>query len=102
MSAYNRYYFTKEVHPNYLILLLKNDKYYSYGKDRRVLEYIKFKNKLQILKKKKINYLVLEELDIVEKEEYQDNQLTKYVYLTYFKDILNEMKMVMSSKYDLL
>ncbi len=102
VSAYHRYSFTKSVYPNYLVLLLKKDKYYSYGRDRKVLEYLKFKNKTYILKKKKINYLVLDELDIIEKNEYSDNMLDKYIYLTYLKEIFNEIKVVMSSKYDLL
>ena len=70
MRAYNRYSFTKEVYPDYVVLLVKKNKYYSYSIDRKVLDYIKFKNKTYILKKKCINYLVLDELDIVEKYEY--------------------------------
>lgn len=102
MSAYNRYNFTKNVYPDYLILLLKKDKYYSYGNDRRVLEYIKFNNKTNVLKKKKINYLVLDELDIVEKCEYKDNSLNKYLNLIRIRKILYEIKVVMSQKCDLL
>ena len=45
MSAYNRYRFTKDVYPDYIVLLIKKDKYYSYGNDRKILEYIKFRNK---------------------------------------------------------
>ena len=67
MSAYNRYCFTKEVYPDYVVLLIKKNKYYSYSKDKKILEYIKFNNNTYILRKKKINYLVLDELDIIEK-----------------------------------
>lgn len=102
MSAYNRYSFTKEVYPDYVVLLVKKNKYYSYSIDRKVLDYIKFKDKTYILRKKHINYLVLDELDIVEKYEYSDNQLDKYIYLVGMKKILNEIKAVMSLKYDLL
>jgi len=102
MSAYNRYSFTKDVYPNYVVLLFKNDKYYSYGKDRKILDYIKFKNKTSILRKRRINYLVLDELDIVEKYDYLDNQLDKYVYLVRMKRIFDEIRVVMSSKYDVL
>ena len=102
MSAYNRYSFTKEVYPDYVVLLVKKNKYYSYSIDRKVLDYIKFKDKTYILRKKHINYLVLDELDIVEKYEYSDNQLDKYIYLVNMKKVLNEIKVVMSSKYDLL
>ena len=102
MSAYNRYRFTKKVYPDYIVLLIKKEKYYSYGKDRKILEYIKFKNKTSILRKKKINYLVLDELDIVEQYEYLDNQIDRYMYLIRIKRVLNEIKVVMSLEYDLL
>ena len=102
MSAYNRYSFTKEVYPNYVVLLVKKNKYYSYSIDRKVLDYIKFKDKTYILRKKHINYLVLDELDIVEKYEYSNNQLDRYIYLVNMKKILDEIKVVMSSMYDLL
>lgn len=102
MSAYNRYNFTKDVYPDYIVLLVKKDKYYSYGRDREVLEYIRFKNKTNILRKKKINYLVLDELDIIEKYEYLDNGLDRYMYLVMLKKVLEEVKVVMSYKYDLL
>ena len=80
MSAYNRYSFTKEVYPDYVVLLVKKNKYYSYSIDRRVLDYIKFKDKTYILRKKHINYLVLDELLIC-------------------RD-LDEIKVVMSYKYE--
>jgi len=99
MSAYNRYSFTKGVYPDYVVLLVRKNKYYSYGCDKRLLEYIKFKDKTYILKKKHINYLVHDELDIVEKYEYEDNMLDKYVYLMYIKRVFDNLK---SYKYDLL
>lgn len=102
MSAYNRYSFTKEVYPDYIVLLIKKDKYYSYGKDRKILEYIKFRNKTSILRKKKINYLVLDELDIVEKYEYLDNQIDRYMYFVRINSIFKKIKVVMSLEYDLL
>ena len=102
MSAYNRYSFTKEVYSNYIILLKRKNRYYSYSIDRKVLDYIKFKDKTYILRKKHINYLVLDELDIIEKDEYSDSQLDKYIYLVYMKKILDEIKVVMSLKCDLL
>ena len=38
MSAYNRYSFTKEVYSNYIILLKRKNRYYSYSIDRKVLD----------------------------------------------------------------
>ena len=84
------------------MVLYKKDKYYSYGTDRKVLGYIKFKNKLDILGKKRINYLVLDGLDIVSIKRYYDNKLDKYIYLMFLDKLFNEIKVVMSYKYDLL
>lgn len=83
MSAYNRYYFTKKLFPNFLVLIVKKGKYYSYDGDVRILKYIKFKDKINIIKNKKINYLVLDELEIIEKCEFIDNQLNKYIFRLY-------------------
>ena len=77
-------------------------RYHSFGKDRKILEYIKFNNKTSMLRKKKINYLVLDELDIVEKYEYTDNELDRYLNLMRIQKILYEIKVVMSQKCDLL
>jgi len=64
LSAFNRYYFTKGVYPNYIIILLKKGKLYSFSIDSKILSLIGFKDKVIIFKKKKINYIVLDELDI--------------------------------------
>ena len=80
--------------------MIRKDKYYSFDNDRKILEYLNFKNKLYILKKKNINYLVLDELDIVEKYEYENNKLDKYLYLVYLDEILK--KIITSCNYDLL
>lgn len=92
MSIINRYVFTKKVFPNYLVMIKKKNKYYSFYQDRIILEDIGFRNRLSLLRKKKINYLVLDNLDIIEKEEYPDNQLNKYLYCSYLKEILERMK----------
>ena len=102
VSAYNRYKFTKDIYDNYIVLLYRKNKYYTYGIDKQILEYIKFNNKTYILRKYNINYLVLDELDIIEKYEYLDNQYDRYIFLINIEKILNRIKVVMSYKYDLL
>ena len=102
MSAYNRYYFTKDVYPGYLVILLKKGKPYSFGIDRKILNHIGFKDKTYILQKKKINYLVLDELDIVEKYDYDENNYDRYEYLVKISEIFEEIKVTMSKKYDML
>ena len=46
MSMINRYKFTKGVYSDYIILILKDGKYYSFGDDKRILDYIGFNNKV--------------------------------------------------------
>lgn len=98
MSMYNRYSFTKNVYKDYIVLIIRKNKYYSYNKDREVLDYIRFKDKTNILRKRHINYLVLDDLDIIEKYEYVDNKLERYKYLINIDKIFNKIKVVMSSK----
>ena len=95
MSAYNRYYFTKGVYPNYIIILLKKGKLFSFSIDSKILSSIGFKDKVSVFKKKKINYIVLDELDIIEKMEFDDNNYDKYVYLVKLNEILDEIKVIM-------
>lgn len=102
MSAYNRYYFTKNIYPKYIIILLKKGKPYSFGLDRKILTYIKFKDKVSILQKNKINYLILDELDIIEIKDYVDNNYDRYEYLVNIKEMFDEIKVIMSKKYDML
>ena len=95
MSAYNRYYFTKGIYPNYIVILLKKGKRYSFSIDSKILSSIGFKDKVSVFKKKKINYIVLDELDIIEKMEFDDNNYDKYVYLVKLNEILDEIKVIM-------
>lgn len=98
MSAYNRYEFTKKIYPKYIVILLKKGKPYSFGTDRKILKNIGFNDKTRVLQKKRINYLVLDGLDIIEKYEYEDNNYDKYLYLVKLNEILNEVKVIMSNK----
>ena len=102
MSSHNRYYFTKNVYPKYIVLLIKKDYYYSFGKDREILILIGFKNKMSLLKKKRINYVVLDNLDIVREESFPDNNYDKYMMLMYLGRIFDNYKVIMSQKRELL
>ena len=78
----NRYKFAKMLYQDYVILILKNKKLYTF--DNNKLIDFKYINKL---KKLHINYLILDNLDII-KKEYSDNKYLEY-YLKYkLKEIL--------------
>ena len=97
MSSFHRYIFTKETFKGYLVILIKNNRYYSYGNDDKILKYLKFKNNLNVIRKRKINYLILDNLDIIEKKEYDKNEFDKYLYLVYIINVLDSIKDSMKS-----
>lgn len=88
----NRYNFTKNVYKDYLIIIRRKNKYYTFSKDKKILNYINFKDKIYVIKKKQINYLILDNLDIIDITKYDNNNYNKYLYLSYIDDILLEIR----------
>ena len=92
MGIINRYDITKKIHSDYLILIVKKNAYFSYGKDAEILNYLKFNGNLKLLEKKQINYLVLDNLDIVVKKSYEVNNISKYELIIYLDILLREIR----------
>ena len=76
MSARNRYEIAKKHYKNHVILILIRRKLYIY--ENNIL--IDFK-KINKLKKLHINYIILDNLEVI-KKEYEDNKYEEY-YLKY-------------------
>ena len=93
MSMINRYKFTKNIYKDYIVLIIKNKKYYSFDKDKKILDYINFNNKLYLLKKYSINFIVLDNLEILSINNYY-----KYLYMSYIKDILSVIRRSIKSE----
>ena len=98
MSRINRYNFTKLVYPNSVVLIKYKDKYITYDNDRFICDYISFysydkKEKYKFGKffRYKINYLVLDELDIVRFKKFAINNYDKYVYVTNLRIIVKKI-----------
>lgn len=91
MSMINRYNFTKNIYKDYIVLIVRKKKLYTFNQDKRILNYIGFNNKIYRIRKRKINYLILDDLDIIEIIKY-DNNYNKYLLLSYLKDILKEIR----------
>lgn len=72
-----RYEIIKKIYPDYLILFKVKDKIKYYGVDKEIIEEFG-KEKL-----KKTNKIILNNLEIEEKEEYENNEYD--VYLTKYK-----------------
>ena len=79
MGKINRYKFAKRVYPECVVLLLTKDKYITYDCDLRLIQYIKFNGNFSIFDKYKINYLVLDNLEIDVKKEYDVNNYDLYL-----------------------
>ena len=62
VSMKSRYNFTKNIYKDYVVLIYRKKKYYSYDKDKIILDYIGFNNKLYILRKYNINFIILDDL----------------------------------------
>ncbi|HIS86539.1 MAG TPA: hypothetical protein IAB49_00165 [Candidatus Caccenecus avistercoris] len=70
MGIYNRYHIAKKVYMNYLVIIIRKGKYVSYGIDTLILKRLKKNVNIEYqLQKLHINYLVLDNLDIIRKYE---------------------------------
>ena len=68
-----RYNVLKHIYQNYLILLIKNNKYYTFDEDKLIFNYLK-------RKLNNINYIILYNLDIIVKKEYENNNYLNYYF----------------------
>lgn len=92
-GIYNRYSFIKRMNRNSIILIRGNKKYISFDRDLDILRYINFNmeysySSLKYLDKYNINYIVVDNLDVVVSKEFCSNNYMKYVKLMYLKRIL--------------
>ena len=78
MSRINRYKFTKNIYPDYIVLLTRKNKYITFDIDLKLIDYLEVDEDLSILDKLHINYLVLDDLEIINIKSYKDNNYDKY------------------------
>ena len=96
MSAYNRYKFIKKFNNKSIILIKSKYKYISYNRDLSILRYIEFNmdynySSLSYLDKYEIDYIVLDNLDVIVDKHYKFNNYMKYLKLYYLSNIINEI-----------
>lgn len=77
MSIRNRYDIARKHYNNTVILVLKKRKLYTYNKDNLLVDF----KKINTLKRLHINYIILDNLEIIERN-YEDNKYEEY-YLKY-------------------
>lgn len=86
MGIYNRCYIAKKKHQEYLVVIVKKGKYVSCGMDALILKHLKANINIEHqLQEKHINYLILDNLDIISKYTDENNQYNKYFYLETIK-----------------
>lgn len=85
----NRYKFTKNIYSDYLVIIYRLGNYYSFSYDNDILKYIKFKGNTNIIKRKRINYLILNNLDIIEINSYKDNKYENYLKIICIIKVIN-------------
>ena len=71
-----RYIVIKSLYPNYLIFIKVKNKYKLLGIDKEIIDIFG----LDIIKN--VNYLKLDNLDIIEKKEYKNNNYNIYYLKT--------------------
>lgn len=91
MSVYNRYEFIKNLYSNYIIFIKKKDKYYTYYLDNFVLQLLKV-DYYKKIENYKINYLLIDNLEVVSKVCYRNNNYNKYLVIYLINDIFNIIK----------
>lgn len=91
MSYRNRYVFIKRTYPKNIVLFLKKGKYISYGLDKEFLKYLRFK-KINDLNYWHINYLILENMQILEHKTFANNTYDFRYYQFRMMVLLNMLK----------
>ncbi len=79
-----RYQFFKMTHRDYVVIFLTKNGYTLHGIEREMLNIISLRNIREVLEKLKVNYIVVDEVEIVKERSFKDNQynfLEKKSYL---------------------
>lgn len=91
MAKISRYKFIKKLYPNTLVLFYDKGKYSSLATDQFILNFIQFTS-LYSLEKRKINYLVVQNMNILERKKFLDNKYSFYYSEVRLLNILERIK----------
>lgn len=86
MGLINRYIFIKRIYKDSLIIFIKNNKYYCIKEDKDIFKICK--NNISEVRKNKINYLIIDNLVVIESHFYKDNNYNKYKMLIIVMKVL--------------
>lgn len=85
-----KYIFLKKMYPFDVILFIKNNKYITYGYDSYILKYVNYKNKINILDSYHINYIIIDNLTIINRSIFDDNKYLEFLYKQLLIDAIIE------------
>ena len=91
MSLDNRYKFCKELYSNYIIFIKTKNRLNTYFIDHKICMMLDIKSYCYS-EKYSINYLVLDNLEIIKKREYKNNNYNKYLVIYLINEIGNCLK----------
>lgn len=95
---YNRFKFLKLIYRDSLVLILKSKgssySYVSFGRDRNLFKYLNREKKklFKKLNKYHINYVLVDNLDIISERKFNDNYYYKFLKIAYLDKVLIDMK----------
>ena len=78
--------FIKRIYKDSLIIFIKNNKYYCIKEDKDIFKICK--NNISEVRKNKINYLIIDNLVVIESHFYKDNNYNKYKMLIIVMKVL--------------
>lgn len=87
----NRYEFIKKIYKDYIIFVVKKDKYYTLKNDELICKC--YGINLFNINKYNLNYLVLDNLDIIEIENYDDNKYYDYLIKSILIEVIKKQKL---------
>ena len=87
----NRYLFFKRLYKDYLLLLIKKDKLLSFNIDNRIISILSSSsnNILEVLTTNSINYIIVDNLGIIEIKTFTNNSYNLYKKKAYLITLSN-------------
>ena len=87
----NRYIFFKRLYKDYLLLFIKKDKLLSFNIDNRIISILSSSsnNILEVLTTNSINYIIVDNLDIIEIKTFTNNSYNLYKKKAYLITLSN-------------
>lgn len=75
-----------------MVIIKYDDKFKSFRMDDLLLNYLIDNNKIKKLNKLKINYVIVNNLDIIDIKDYLNNNYYRYIKVFYLNMVLIKIK----------